>query len=147
MPRMKMQQVLPMAYAPVLALEAYARTHNDRRTYELVKIRASALNGCGYCLAMHVRDARKQGESEERIAALQADWRAHDLWSPAEEAALALTDQATRIDPDVGVTDAVWDEAVAQWGLKGAGHLVMAIATINVWNRIGISTGLEASDL
>lgn len=147
MPRMLMHKVMPMAYAPVGALEAYARNHNDKRTYELVKIRASALNGCSYCLAMHTRDARKQGETEERIAALQDDWRNDDLWSDAEKAALALTDQATRLEPGVGVTDDVWDEAVAQWGTKGAGHLVLAIATINVWNRIAISTGLEAADL
>ena len=100
MPRMKMQKVLPGAYAPLLGLEAYARTHNDKRTFELVKIRASALNGCGYCLAMHTRDARAAGESEDRITALQKQWRDTDLFSPAEEAALALTDEVTRLSAD-----------------------------------------------
>ncbi|WP_066911511.1 carboxymuconolactone decarboxylase family protein [Millisia brevis] len=146
MARMKMQKVLPGAYAPLLGLEAYARTHNDKRTFELVKIRASALNGCGYCLAMHTRDARAAGESEDRITALQKQWRDTDLFSPAEEAALALTDEVTRLSAD-GVSDAVWDEAVNRWDLKGTGRLLMAIIAINCWNRLAITTGLEAEDL
>ncbi|MGY4720477.1 carboxymuconolactone decarboxylase family protein [Naumannella cuiyingiana] len=146
MPRMKLQKVTPLAYAPMVALETYARTHNDARTYELIKIRASELNGCGYCLAMHTRDARKQGESDERIAALAGDWRAVDLWSPAEAAALALTDEVTRLG-EGGVSDATWDEAVARWGEKGVAGLIMAIVVINAWNRIAIPTGLEAADL
>lgn len=146
MPRMHLQKAIPLAYGPVLALEAYARRVNDKRTYELVKIRASAINGCGYCLAMHIRDARTLGESEERIAALQEDWRATDLWSPAEEAALALTDEVTRLG-EGGVSEAVWADAIDRWEEKGTGHLIIAIATINVWNRIAIATGLEAEDL
>lgn len=146
MPRLWLQKVIPLGYAPVLALEGYARRVNDTRTYELVKIRASALNGCGYCLAMHTRDARKLGESEERIHALTGRWMEHDLWSPAEAAALALTDEVTRLG-EGGVSDAVWTESIARWGEKGTGHLIIAIATINVWNRIAIATGLEAADL
>lgn len=146
MPRMKLQKVLPMAYAPVLALETYARTHNDRRLYELVKIRASEINQCHYCIAMHTRDALKQGERQERISALAGDWRAADLWTEAEAAALAYTDEATRLG-DGGVSDAVWDDLVHHFGEKGAGHLLMAVVAINAWNRIGISTGLTADDL
>lgn len=146
-----MKKVAPGLYGPVLAMEAYARTHNDRRTFELIKIRASALNNCGYCLAMHTRDARAQGESEERIAALRegsipADWNDSDLWSPAEAAALALTDEVTRLHPE-GVAEATWTAAVEQWGNKGVAGLLSAIATINVWNRVAIPTGLEAADL
>lgn len=146
MPRMKLQKVAPTAYAPLLAMEAWARTHNDKTTYELVKIRASALNGCSYCLAMHSRDARKAGESEQRIDAVQGDWQDAALWSPAERAALALTDELTRLG-EGGVADATWQDAVEHWGEKGVAGLVMAIAVINVWNRIGIGTGLEAADL
>lgn len=146
MPRMKMQKVVPLGYAPVLALEGYARSHNDKRTYELVKIRASKINRCGFCIAMHTRDARKIGETDDRIAALDGKWHEQDLWTPAEAAALYLTDQVTRLGEE-GVTDEVWDEAIAQWGAKGTANLVIAIATINVWNRIGIATGLEAEDL
>lgn len=146
MPRMKLQKVLPGAYAPLLGLEAYARTHTDKRTFELIKIRASALNGCGYCLAMHTRDARTAGESEDRITALQKQWRDTDLFSPAEEAALALTDEVTRLGSD-GVADSVWDEAVSRWDRKGVGGLLMAIIAINTWNRVAITTGLEAQDL
>ncbi|MFW6597768.1 carboxymuconolactone decarboxylase family protein [Propionibacteriaceae bacterium Y2011] len=146
MPRMLLQKVLPTAYAPLLAVETYARTHNDKRTFHLVKILASVINGCSYCVAMHTRDARKQGESEERLAALQADWRAVDLWSPAEHAALALTEEATVLG-EGGVSDAVYDEAVAQWKEKGVAGLIMAIAAINMWNRVAITTGMHAEDL
>ncbi|WP_293696435.1 carboxymuconolactone decarboxylase family protein [uncultured Agrococcus sp.] len=146
MPRMLMQKVVPLGYAPVLALETYARRNNDKTTYNIVKIRASAINGCGYCIAMHTRDARKQGESDARIEALQTDWRAADLWSPAEETALALTDEVTRLGED-GVSDSTWDSAMEHWGEQGMGHLIIAISTINVWNRIAISTGLTAADL
>ena len=146
MPRMLMQKVIPMGYAPVLALEGYARRSNDKTTYEIIKIRASALNGCGYCLAMHTRDARAEGESEARIESLQNDWRDADLWSPAEEAALTLTDEVTRLG-EGGVSDTAWDSAIRHWGEKGTGHLIIAICTINVWNRIAISTGLTAADL
>lgn len=145
MPRVLLQKVIPMGYGPVLALEAYARRVNDKRTYELIKIRASWLNGCDYCLAMHERAARRAGESEARIAALRAEWRSQDLWSPAEAAALALTDEVTRLDD--GVSEPVWQESLAQWGDKGTGHLLMAIATINVWNRLAIATDLRAEDL
>ncbi len=146
MPRMNMSKVKPTAYAALFALEGYARTHNDHRTFELIKIRASSLNGCRYCLAMHTRDARKHGESEERIGALQEDWRDGELFSPAEEAALALTDEVTRLSPD-GVSDDTWTEAVRCWGEKGVASLLMAIAAINVWNRIAIPTGMEPEDL
>lgn len=146
MPRMLLQKVIPLGYAPVLALEGYARRSNDTGVYALIKIRASALNGCGYCSAMHLREARSGGETEARIAALHGDWWRHDLWSPAEQAALALTDEVTRLG-EGGVSDAAWDRAVQLWGEKGTGHLLLGICTINVWNRIAISTGLEAADL
>lgn len=144
--RINLQKTAPLAHAPLLAMETYARRNNDRRTNHLVKILSSQLNGCSFCIAMHSRDARKAGESDERIAALAGDWTAEDLWSPAERAALALTEEVTRLG-EGGVSDPVWDETVDQWGEKGAAHLVMAIAAINVWNRVAIATGMEASDL
>lgn len=144
--RINLQKTTPLAYAPLLAMESYARTHNDKRTNHLVKILSSQINGCSYCIAMHTRDARKAGESDERIDALAGDWRAGDLWSPAEHAALALTDELTRLG-EGGVSDPVWDEVVAQWGTKGAANLVMAVVTINMWNRIAIATGMSAADL
>lgn len=146
MPRMKLQKVLPSAYGPLLGLDGYARLNNDKVTFELIKIRASALNRCGYCLAMHTRDAAKAGISQDRITALQKEWRDTDLFSPAEEAALALLDEVTRLG-DSGVSDATWDEAVHRWGEKGVGRLLMAIIAINAWNRVGVATGLEAEDL
>lgn len=146
MPRMKLNRVLPMAYAPVLALETYARKNNDKRLYELIKIRASQLNRCHYCIALHSRDALRGGETRERVEALAGDWRQVEVWTEAEAAALAFTDEVTRLG-EGGVSDAVWDDAVRHFGQKGTGHLIMAVAAINVWNRIGIATGLTAADL
>lgn len=145
MARLNLRSVAPLAYAPVLGLEAYARRNLDRVTLELVKIRASQLNQCSYCIAMHTRDARKQGETEERIAALSGDWRGSDLFDAREQAALALTDALTQLPG--GVDDALHEEVVAAWGEKGLAHLVMAIAAINTWNRVAIGSGMTAADL
>lgn len=146
MARISIRSVAPTAYAPLLALEAYARRHLDRPTLELVKIRASAINGCSYCTAMHTRDARKAGESEERItAALTGDWRSGDLFDARERAALRYTEALTR--PDGELPDDLFEEVLAQWGEKGVVHLAMAVATINTWNRVAIGTGMTADDL
>lgn len=145
MARLNLRSVAPLAYAPVLALEAYARRNVDRVTFELVKIRASQLNQCSYCIAMHTRDARKQGETEERIAALADDWRSTEAFDERERAALELTDALTRLPG--GVSDDLHDQVVATWGEKGLAQLVMAIVAINTWNRVAIGTGMTAADL
>lgn len=142
MPRMQLNKSHKLGMAAVLGLETYSRTHLPRRLYELVKLRASLLNRCGYCIDMHTRDLRKDGESEERLAALAGELPP-GLFDPRERAALALTDSVTRLGED-GVPDDVWDAAVAVFSEAELGNLVLAIAAINVWNRIGIATRLDA---
>ncbi|MBA0127022.1 carboxymuconolactone decarboxylase family protein [Haloechinothrix sp. YIM 98757] len=133
----------PDAYAAMLGLEKYlAQSPLPKPTLELVKLRASQLNGCGFCVDMHSHDAKASGESDERLFAVAA-WREAPYFSPAERAALALTEEATRLAPD-GVSDATWSEATAHYDEETLVALVTAIATINAWNRFGVTFRLVA---
>ncbi|WP_374928401.1 carboxymuconolactone decarboxylase family protein [Kytococcus sedentarius] len=143
MPRLDLSRSHRMGFAAVLGLETYSRTHLDTRLYELVKLRASLLNRCTHCIDMHSTALRERGEPQEVLDALAQDPLPGDLFTPAERAALALTDAVTRLGEE-GVTDAVWDEAASHYDDKHLGTLVLAIATINVWNRIAIATRLDA---
>jgi AhpD family alkylhydroperoxidase len=137
---MEVNSIDPKAYQAVLALETYVRNSGlDHKLYELVKIRASQLNGCAFCLDMHLRDARKGGEDQRRLDVLTAWREAPDLYTPAEQAAFALTEAVTLIGED-GVPDSVWDDAAAHFNDEQIVHLLMAIATINVWNRLAVAT-------
>ena len=106
---------------------------------ELVKIRASQINGCAFCLDMHTKDARAAGETEQRIYALSA-WRETPFFSERERAALAWTEAVTRIGD--GVPDALYQEARKQFSEKELTDLTWAVVAINGWNRIAISFGL-----
>ncbi|MGA2165084.1 MAG: carboxymuconolactone decarboxylase family protein [Solirubrobacteraceae bacterium] len=111
---------------------------------ELVKIRASQINGCAYCIELHTRDARKAGESERRIYALSA-WHESPLFSDRERAALALTDAITRI-AHAGLPEAVYEQAAEHFGEEELANLILAITAINAWNRIAISSGIVFAD-
>lgn len=127
------------AYQAVLAMEGYVRGSGlDPRLYELVKIRASQLNGCAYCLDMHNRDARAKGEDQRRLDVLSAWREAPGLFSDRERAAIRLTEQVTRIEG--GVDDEVWGAVTEHFDPQEVVHLLMAIATINVWNRLAVAT-------
>lgn len=123
------------------AMAAFDRSIElDPALRELVKIRASQINGCAYCIELHTRDARRAGESERRIYALSA-WRESPLFSDRERAALALTDAITRI-ADAGLPEAVYEQAVEHFDEEKLANLILAIAAINSWNRIAISSGI-----
>ncbi|MGA9868977.1 MAG: carboxymuconolactone decarboxylase family protein [Acetobacteraceae bacterium] len=104
---------------------------------ELVKMRASQINGCAYCLEMHSRDARRHGETEQRLYLLNA-WRESPLYSPRERAALAWTEAVTLI-ADTHAPDDVYDEVRAQFDEKETGDLTVVIGMINLWNRLQIA--------
>lgn len=112
-------------------------------TKELVQIRVSQINGCGFCLDMHVRDAKKAGETDQRLATV-AGWRDTPYFTDAERAALGLAEAATRITDSAGVPDDVWDEAAEHYDDETLAALVVVIATINAWNRINVTTRHEA---
>ncbi len=105
--------------------------------HELVKIRASQINGCAYCLDMHTQDARAAGESEQRIYALSA-WRETPFFTPRERAALAWTEAVTLISQG-GVSDALFQEAQQHFREKELVDLNWAVAAINAWNRMAIA--------
>ena len=108
---------------------------------ELIKIRVSQLNGCAFCIDSHSKDARVQGESEQRIYLLNA-WRETSLFSAQEKAALALAEAMTRIG-EHGLTAQVYEEVREQFDEKQFVDLIMIINVINSWNRIGVSMQLD----
>jgi AhpD family alkylhydroperoxidase len=106
-------------------------------TYELVKIRASQINGCGYCTDMHTKDAAHAGETSVRLN-LVAAWHESTVFTEAERAALALTEEATRIGDGRSVSDEVWDQVRKHYDEDQVAALIAAIATINAWNRMNV---------
>jgi AhpD family alkylhydroperoxidase len=104
---------------------------------ELVKIRASQINGCAFCLDMHTREARKRGEDEQRIYQLDA-WRDSPLYTPRERAALGWTEAVTLISPQ-SVTDAPYDETCRYFNEQELAYLTLAVIAINGWNRLNIA--------
>jgi AhpD family alkylhydroperoxidase len=109
-------------------------------TLYLVEMRASQINGCSVCLDMHSREMRNAGESEQRIVMVGA-WRESPYYTDAERAALALTEAVTRLaDRPDAVADEVWDDAARHYTESELGGLVLAIASINTWNRINAAT-------
>lgn len=125
----------PDAYRAMAAFDRAIEL--DPQLRELIKIRASQINGCAYCIDMHTRQARTAGEREDRLYALAA-WRESPLFSERERAALALTDAATRLARD-GVAQDVYDQASAHFDEEQLANLILAIAAINSWNRIAVS--------
>ncbi|WP_328426851.1 carboxymuconolactone decarboxylase family protein [Micromonospora sp. NBC_00389] len=134
-------ELVPQAYKAVMGMEKYVQTNVDHTVLELVKLRASILNGCAFCVDMHSQDALAAGESSRRLFAVAA-WREATFFDERERAALALTDAVTRLG-EHGVPDEVWDTAAKVWTEKELADLVIAIATINVWNRIAVTMQLE----
>jgi AhpD family alkylhydroperoxidase len=114
---------------------ASRKTELEPALQELIRARASQLNGCAYCVDMHNRDAREGGESERRLFALPV-WRETPFFTARERAALALTEAGTRLT-DGPVSDEVWAAARAQFSDTELAALVWVIATINAWNRVG----------
>jgi AhpD family alkylhydroperoxidase len=133
--------IIPEAMEALLALsKSLEKGGVPKRTLELVYLRASQINGCSFCVGMHARDLKRGGETDERLFAVAA-WRDAPYFTDAERAALALAEAATRLsDREDPVPDAVWDEVARHYDEPARAALVLAIATINVWNRINVTT-------
>ncbi len=138
-------QVLPGALDALLALgEVVAAGPVPPKTIELMNLRASQINGCGVCAVQHPVIARRLGETDERIWAVAA-WRDAPFFDPAERAALALTEAATRMsDRPAAVSDEIWEEVARHYDESGLATLVLSIAGINAWNRLNTVTGTVA---
>lgn len=139
-PRLTIHDIDPKAYQPMFALEKYVHAGNlGEDLLALVKIRASQINGCAYCLDMHGREARAAGVDERRLDVLAGWHEAPDLYSAREQAALALAEEVTLIG-EGGVSDGAWAQATTEFGEQDLVVLIMAICAINVWNRMAIAT-------
>ncbi len=136
-PRIKYAEVAPGAQEAMQALEAcVAGSDLESSLLELVRLRASQINGCAYCIDMHTKDARAAGESEQRLYALSA-WQETPFYSDRERAALAWTEAVTQV-AEGRVPDEVYEQALRQFGQKELVDLTMAIIAINGWNRLAI---------
>ena len=137
-PRLNAYQAAPSVMKAMMALESQAAGIGlEPSLMELVKIRASQINGCAFCLHMHTRDARAKGEKEERIYVLDA-WRESPFYSARERAALAWTEAVTLVS-QTHVPDDVYEQARAEFSEEGLVKLTLLVATINAWNRFAIS--------
>src|SRR6202012_4908351 len=137
----KRTTVEPKAYEAMQALENYLKDSGlDKKQFELIKIRASQINGCAFCINMHTKDARALGETEQRIYALDA-WRETPFFTPEERAILALTEEVTLISKHV--SDNTYQHAAELFDEQYLSQIIMAIININGWNRIGIATSMS----
>uniref|UniRef100_A0AAU2JSH6 Carboxymuconolactone decarboxylase family protein n=1 Tax=Streptomyces sp. NBC_00049 TaxID=2903617 RepID=A0AAU2JSH6_9ACTN len=138
-PRMQWAKAAPELYKAVLALEIAAKKGLDPALVELVKIRASQINHCAFCIDMHTKDAIAAGESVERIVLLGAWEESRHFYTERELAAIELTEAVTVLT-DGFVTDEVYAKAAKHFDDRELAHLIGVISTINVWNRFGVST-------
>jgi len=135
--RLSPHELAPEAIRAVRAVDAYvSQSGLPRSLIELVKVRASQLNGCAFCVDMHSKDARKHGETEQRLYLLAA-WRDSPAYTPAERAALAWTEALTRLTQQ-HPTEAEYQELRAQFSDKAVVDLTTLIGLINLWNRFGV---------
>ncbi|MFV8343500.1 carboxymuconolactone decarboxylase family protein [Flavobacterium sp. XS2P39] len=140
--RININEVEPQAYKAMYALEGYLATTQLSKTHkELIKIRASQINGCAFCIDMHTKDALKNGETHQRIFLLNV-WRETDLFSEEEKLILSITEEVTLIH-DKGLSNETYKKAEQFFDKNRIAQIIMAVAIINAWNRIAVSTHLE----
>ncbi len=139
--RVNIEETQPKAYKAMYALEGYlATTQLNKTQKDLIKIRASQINRCAYCIDLHTSDAIKNGESTQRIFLLNA-WRETNLFTEEEKVILAITEEITLIAND-GLSDETYSKAEQFFDKNVIAQIIMAVVTINAWNRIAISTNL-----
>jgi len=137
--RIKIDEIAPGAYKAMLALEDYlATTQLTKKHKELIKIRASQINGCAFCIDMHTKDALENGETNQRIFLLNA-WKETDLFTEEEKVLLAITEEVTLIHRQ-GLTSDTYRRAKQIFDENYIAQVIMAVVTINAWNRLSIST-------
>lgn len=138
-PRINISKVAPKAIEAMMGLEKYIHASGlDKTIYELIKTRASQINGCAYCINMHTRDAIKLGETTQRLFVLDA-WRETQLYTEKERATLALTEAMTLL-AGKEVPDDIYDNAASLFTEQELAAIIMTIVTINAWNRISITS-------
>lgn len=139
--RINLAQVQPQALTAMLGIENYlADTTLSTELKELIKIRASMINGCAYCIQMHTTEALKNGIAQQKLFALSA-WKESPLFDEAERAVLHLTDDMTKI-ADAGVSDSVYQTSLELLGEERLAQVMMQIIMINAWNRFALATAM-----
>lgn len=138
--RINIQQVEPAAYKAMYGLANYVQNSQISKIHQhLIKIRASMINGCAFCINMHTREAKKDGETEQRIYLLSA-WRETTLYTEEERAILALTEEVTLVQNHV--SEETYKTAERLFSPNHLAQIIVAIVAINAWNRIAITTEL-----
>lgn len=141
--RFKMGKVQPEAYKAMNELDKYVNaTGIDKMQREMIKIRASQINGCAYCVNSHTRDARKYGETEQRIYLISVWREATNIFTEEEQLLLAITEEITLIHKH-GLSEALYEKAIQLFGEEKTAQIIMAIITINTWNRIGVALNMQ----
>lgn len=137
--RLNIQKLEPKAYEAMYGLENFlANSELDKLHLELIKIRASQINGCAFCINMHTKDAMKLGETNQRIFLLNA-WRETILFTEEERVILAMTEEITNISQH-GLSEETYQKALTLFSENYIAIIILAITTINAWNRIAISS-------
>jgi AhpD family alkylhydroperoxidase len=141
--RMEINKIEPGIYKAMAAAESHLKEFNlDPRLRELIKVRVSQINGCGYCINLHTKAARKLGETEQRLYALSAWWET-PFFTDEERAVLKLAEKVTLIASH-GVSDEVYESVIKYFGEQKVAQLIFAIITMNSWNRIAVATHMVA---
>ena len=141
--RLKMGKVQPAAYQAMDALDNYvSETSVNKIQQELMRIRASQINGCAYCVNYHTAEALKLGESEKRLLLISVWREATNVFTPEEQLLFAMTEEITLIQQQ-GLSDAVYDKAIETFGDEKTAQVIMVIITINAWNRIGVGLKMQ----
>ena len=141
--RFEMVKVQPAAYKAMNSLEQYLRTGTiTPLEREMINIRASQINGCAYCVNLHTHDARKHGETEQRIYLISVWREAKNIFTEEEQLLLEMTEEITLIHKQ-GLSDPLYEKAITLWGEERTAQIIMAIITINAWNRIGVGLNMH----
>jgi AhpD family alkylhydroperoxidase len=141
--RINIGQLEPSAYKALMGLETYLEAAGINKTHkDLVKIRASQINGCAFCINMHTKEAKKNGETEQRIYLLNAWKEVHNLYTEEERTILALTEEMTLISQG-GVSDETYKKAAELFDEHYLAQLMVAVIAINAWNRMAITTHMQ----
>jgi len=141
--RFLMGKVQPAAYKAMGALDAYVHDSSvDKLHKELIKIRASQINGCAYCVNYHTADAIKLGEDPKKLYLVSVWKEAPNVFDEKEQLILAMTEEITLIHQN-GLTDATYEKAIDTFGQEITAQIMMIIVTINAWNRIGVGLNMH----
>ena len=141
--RFKMNYVLPDPYKALAALDTYTKHSGIPPIQrEMIKIRASQINGCAFCVDTHTKEARRLGETEQRIYVMSVWREARNLFTEEEQLLLEMTEEMTLIHQH-GLSDRLYEKAVSRWGEERTAHVLLAIININSWNRIGVGLNLH----